>query len=504
MPPVNNPGQRPRALVAAISLALAASGAHAATFSVTSSDDAGPGTLRQAILDANSQAGPHVIEMSAISGDTITLASGLPSLYFEDVDLQGSQVTLSGDSSHGCLDVRYGALSVADITITDCNRSGIYSYASDLEVSGSTITSNYNVNGGGIHATSSDLTISDTTISDNNTNDEGGGVWVDGDLTIFDSVITNNSADGRGGGVYARAYGSGASVHIERTLVSGNEADYAGGLSIIGFKTASLIDSQVSDNTAAGSSGGIDFYSGVYKAQVTISGSTLSGNSSESGAGAGFVAMFSYYGSTEATVRNTTISGNSGGSLGGLGIGTYGGAGDSVFIDGATVTGNEGDDIGGLDVYSNAGGSIGFEIRNSIIAGNTSAGGEDDLGMSYGSVDMNVNYTLLGTPPSATNFILDAVSQTLAGEDPVLGPLAANGGPTPTHLPGDSGAGVNVIPSGTSGCGDDFDIDQRGEPRPGSESGRCDLGSVQLQDVPVEDEIFQDRFEEAESPWRAV
>src|SRR5690625_1215044 len=123
---------------------------------------------------------------------------------------------------------------------------------------------------------------------------------------------------------------------------------------------------------------------------------------------------------------------------------------------------------------------------------------------SHGSVDVAVTYTLLGASPSSPDFILDAVSQALVGEDPVLGPLADNGGPTPTHLPGDSGAGVNVIPSGTSGCGDDFDIDQRGEPRPGSESGRCDLGSVQLQDVPVEDEIFQDRFEEAESPWRAV
>src|SRR5690625_209736 len=131
MPPVINPGQRPRALAAAISLALAASGAHAATFSVTSSDDAGPGTLRQAILDANSQAGPHVIEMSAISGDTITLASGLPHIYGEDVELQGSQVTLSGDNQHECLGVVYAALSVADITVTECSYSGIWAYASD-------------------------------------------------------------------------------------------------------------------------------------------------------------------------------------------------------------------------------------------------------------------------------------------------------------------------------------------------------------------------------------
>src|SRR5690625_3266510 len=484
MPPVNNPGQRPRALVAAISLALAASGAHAATFSVTSSDDAGPGTLRQAILDANSQAGPHVIEMSAISGDTLTLASDLLHVYGQDVELQGSQVTLSGDNQHGCLGVRYNALSVADITITDCNSSGIYSYASDLEVSGSTITGNSGSFGGGIDAYSSNLTISDSTITGNSAANAGGGVYSGGgDLTIFDSVITDNSADGRGGGVYARAYGSGASAHIERTVVSGNDADDAGGLSIRGFETASLIDSQVSDNTTAYYfHGGVEFFIEGDNAQLTISGSTLSGNSAANGAGAGFAAITSYTGSGQTTIRNTTISGNSGGDLGGLEIAMYGSGNEAVFIDGVIVIDNDGDDIGGLGLFSYLGGSAGFEIRNSIIAGNTSSGGDADLGMSHGSVDVDVNYTLLGASPSSPDFILDAVSQALVGEDPVLGPLADNGGPTPTHLPGDSGAGVNVIPSGTSGCGDDFDIDQRGDPRPEPGGSDCDLGSVELQD----------------------
>src|SRR5690625_3207451 len=213
MPPVNNAGQRPRVLVAAISLALAASSAHAATFSVTSSDDAGAGTLRQAILDANSQAGPHVIEMSAISGDTIALASSLPFVYGQDVELQGSQVTLSGDNQHGCLGVVYAALNVADITITDCNSSGIYSAASNLEVSGSTITGNNGYYGGGVDAYYSNLTISDSTISNNSAASVGGGIYADGNLTISNSVISDNSAGYEGGGLLARAYGTGASAH---------------------------------------------------------------------------------------------------------------------------------------------------------------------------------------------------------------------------------------------------------------------------------------------------
>ncbi len=52
----------------------------AATFTVTNTDDAGPGSLRQAMLDTNAAAGADTIEF-AISGagpHTITLASGLP------------------------------------------------------------------------------------------------------------------------------------------------------------------------------------------------------------------------------------------------------------------------------------------------------------------------------------------------------------------------------------------------------------------------------------------
>src|SRR5690625_5714527 len=209
MPPVITPGQRPRALAAAISPALAAAGAHAATFSVTSSDDAGPGTLRQAILDANSQAGPHVIEMSAISGDTITLASDLPHIYGEDVELQGSQVTLSGDNQHECLGVEYAALSVADITVTECSYSGIRAYASDLEVSDSTITGNNSIYGGGIDALDSNLTVTGSTISNNSAAYAGGGIYADGELTISDAIIIDNSAGYVGGGGFARTSGAG-------------------------------------------------------------------------------------------------------------------------------------------------------------------------------------------------------------------------------------------------------------------------------------------------------
>ncbi|MFK7908082.1 MAG: hypothetical protein AB8B69_23325, partial [Chitinophagales bacterium] len=51
-------------LVLIASLFLAFSPANAATFTVSNTDDSGAGSLRQAILDANSTAGADVIEFS--------------------------------------------------------------------------------------------------------------------------------------------------------------------------------------------------------------------------------------------------------------------------------------------------------------------------------------------------------------------------------------------------------------------------------------------------------
>lgn len=49
-----------------------------ATFTVVNTNDAGPGSLRQAILDANGNSEPNVI-LFAVTG-TITLVSALPAI----------------------------------------------------------------------------------------------------------------------------------------------------------------------------------------------------------------------------------------------------------------------------------------------------------------------------------------------------------------------------------------------------------------------------------------
>src|SRR5262249_34568542 len=72
-----------RAFCPAVLILSARSPARAATFTVTNTDDSGPGSLRQAITDANGAgAGPHEIHFN-ISGagvHTITPATGLPTI----------------------------------------------------------------------------------------------------------------------------------------------------------------------------------------------------------------------------------------------------------------------------------------------------------------------------------------------------------------------------------------------------------------------------------------
>src|SRR5262245_32369794 len=123
-------GPTRRQVVAGASIAmgatLAATGsAQAADFTVTNLNDAGPGSLRQAILEANANAGPdRVLFQSGLSG-TITLTTA--QLYVSQaVQILGpgaGQITVNGNhtfrafsvytSSHGD-DVSISGLTIAN------------------------------------------------------------------------------------------------------------------------------------------------------------------------------------------------------------------------------------------------------------------------------------------------------------------------------------------------------------------------------------------------------
>ncbi|HNT89488.1 MAG TPA: right-handed parallel beta-helix repeat-containing protein, partial [Candidatus Hydrogenedentes bacterium] len=77
--------------------------AHGGSFVVSNASDAGAGSFRQALLDANAAAGPHTITFNA--AHTITLATELPAITRNGVTVDGNGGTLLGtglpDGSRG-------------------------------------------------------------------------------------------------------------------------------------------------------------------------------------------------------------------------------------------------------------------------------------------------------------------------------------------------------------------------------------------------------------------
>lgn len=494
-------------LAASICAALAAGQSQAATFNVTTNADSGAGSLRQALIDANANAEPDVIELSSISGQTIALSSGALYAVEDEITINGAGVTVDAGGNSRVIET-YDA----DVTLNDLTITGGDSF--DGQGSGP---------GGGIYSKYGDLTLNNTTVTGNTAGAPGGGLAItgyDSSVTINNSVISGNTGGAYGGGLFAYTYSG--NVSISGSTISGNLVE-GGGLqpppprepNTTGRELAQRLTARLNDperRPAALRGGpGVSSQGGgglviVGDGDIEVTDSTISGNQAD--AGAGLVAI-SGYGSVSVarstfsanqadqfggagvlqakyavSLSNSTISGNSSGGLNG-GFALYSSAagpqrGDCtrgdlspVTIEFTTVTGNTAVDIGGIGISSD----VSATIVASVIAGNT-ATTDPDIGFEPGSTaTADVSVSLIGVEPSSGTLTFDAASAALLGQDPLLGPLADNGGPTFTHLPGALSPLIDAVAAGELGCGTIFSIDQRGEPRPQGEG--CDIGALE-------------------------
>jgi hypothetical protein len=177
---------------------------------------------------------------------------------------------------------------------------------------------------------------------------------------------------------------------------------------------ASTISSNASDGGGLGNGGGIHIKAGT----VQINVSTISGN----------------------------ISVNDGGGI-------YNNA--SLSINASTIVNNFADQFGG-GIANGPGAGVSTSITNTIVATNTADSGNDVY--SYGGSMMSGGYNLIGQD-DANDF--DSVSTDIGGTsgnpvNPMLGPLADNGGPTFTH------ALLEGSPAYNAGNPNDQFMDQRG------------------------------------------
>ena len=148
----------------------------------------------------------------------------------------------------------YAGVSLSNSAVTNSKSlngwgGGIYS-KSFVDVTDSFVAGNYAYQkGGGVYA-SNGLNISYSTIDSNHAGYNGGGAFGYGNVLITNSTISNNDSNDRGGGVFI-GEGAGATVAptILSSTISGNNAYWGGGVTIIDYMGAH--DAHIANSTIA-------------------------------------------------------------------------------------------------------------------------------------------------------------------------------------------------------------------------------------------------------------
>jgi len=472
------------ALIVTMSSAISAA---AATFTVTNTNDSGAGSLRQAVLDANTAVGTDTIVFDASfdAPQTITLTTGnitFANSVNANVTIIGpgaNLLTISGGGTSKIFsNFETAVVTISGMTLTNGNGVGsspgntfggaVYNQG-DMTLTNMVITGNSaTADGGGVYNSTSDsMTIIGCVITNNTAASQAGGAHnhLSATMTVTNSTISNNtSTNGGGGGIYSE---DGSTLSVTNSTLSSNQATNAsgsGGGILADSTTFTMTNSTVSGNSASIFGGGIAF---DVDSPTTITGSTISGNTATQDGGG---IHFQDDANTNVVVENTTVSGNTANRNGG-GIFRTAGASFTVTLTNLTISNN---------TAVTAGGGVNgtMNLGNTIVGNNSAPTGPDYAGtLNSTGYDLVMNTT-------GTTITGDTLTN-ITGQDPNLGTLGDNGGVTFTHalLPGSP-----AIDKGASGA---LTADQRQQTRfvddpsianaSGGDGG--DIGAYEIQPV---------------------
>ena len=452
-----------------------------ATITVTSTNDAGAGTLRQAIIDAAD--GDTITFDASLDGQIILLSSRLPTIT--------KTLTIDGDAAptlqiQGGNSVRNGFTleQPANVTATNLTFAAGRDLATGLA--------------GTMLVFDGQLALINTTINENST--DGSIIYnIAGTVTLTNTTVSNNETEDRG-----TIHNESGSLTLHNSILSENDSKYGGGI-YNESGTVTVTNSTFIDNSALLNGG---FGGAIYNENgtVTLTSSTLNINFSVADGGAvynevGFV-----------TLINSTVSGNE--ATNGNGGGIYTEDGGTVTLINSTVIGNNvllpamaGNELpndingGGIraggGLFTEAGGTI--NLDSSIIANNDIGNGNGPeiylMGDSSRTTTLNSNgYNIIGHEGNS-GIMEDGpniVNNVQAVETPAVllaaildTTLADNGGATFTHALVPGSPAIDRAPNATCTASPVNGIDQRGDLRnvdgdTSSSANECDAGAYEF------------------------
>lgn len=399
--------------------------------------------VRDNVISATSSANAY-----AFGGGVYTLGSGMVAMSGGRLE---DNVALGHDDASawgGGIFQEEGEAMLEDVTLNGNEAEGgggMFLINELLHMEGSVVSGNRAEFGAGAFMfysnTNGSAVVHSSVFSSNVAASHGGGLYqYAGTLSVAESAVNSNVAEqGQGGGIYGFYIMDGNALTVTRSTVAGNEA--ATGAGILSSMPVHVEGTVLRDNAAGEFGGGMVTYR-----ESRVMNSAIVSN------GANFGAALRHIGSDPLTLQNVTVSGNDAVSAGAIV------ADGNVDLINATVTDND-----PAGIFQDAGE---VTLANTIIASNDGPNCNEAL--------TTMGHNLEDADTCGLALAMDDLPLT----DPLLGPLAENGGPTPAHaIPGDS-------PAVDGGDNNDCSAsDQRGRPRvDGDFDGAvtCDMGAYEF------------------------
>ena len=417
---------------------------------VTTCDDAGNGSLRDALQDAPDGA---VIDLGALpcSDRTIHLTSG--EIAFTNagtLSIRGVPIVFA--STPGA--------SPAAVTIDAGGTSRVFSQSGTglLAIVGVALRNGRSDEPGGCLASEGDVRLEDSVVGDCVVaatafgNGVGGGLYVAHALTLVNSIVVGNAARGDSA-VSGGGFAVGGALDVAYSTIAGNSA---------------IATSVFGDGGGLSANG-----------DVLIEHSTISGNTATDIGGA---YLLGADGVATLRIVDSTISGNSGAQVGGMMAlqSPVAIASSTIAFNSASGTGG----VGGLAVANSP------TLESTIVSGNLAANVAADVSAScFGGGDCGLHVDGHANLIGAAN--LPVPVDTLS-VDPRLLALADNGGPTRTHALQPGSPAIDAGNATGAGFGT-LDSDQRGADYARIVGTAADIGAYESGAGPQR--IFEDGFD---------